>query len=115
MRIRVYYNQKWLRSSWLPEFLRCEAVVLYPFILFCEPKDRIAKTTVRHEIIHVRQAQEIGPLRFDLLYNFHILKGLIRYWSWERAYRENPYEKEAYRKQKWITLTAEEKKVVGWE
>jgi len=115
MRLRVLYGQKWLQARWLPEFLRCDACVLYPFVLFEKDRGHVPKTTIRHEIVHVRQTKEVGFWKFNLLYQFYFVRDLIRFRNLDKAYRENPYEKEAYQKQKWITLTSEEKKAVGWK
>jgi hypothetical protein len=115
VKIKVMYGQRWLQSRWLPESLRCEAVVLYPFVLFEGAKDEVPKTTVRHEMVHVRQTREMGWLKFAILYHWFFFRDLIRYKDAYEAYRRNPYEEEAYRKQKWITLTEEEKKAVGWK
>jgi hypothetical protein len=46
----------------------------------------------RHERVHVRQAEKWGPLFFPA-YGIGSLIALIR---GKRAYRDNPFEKEAY-------------------
>jgi hypothetical protein len=115
MKLIVIYGQKWLDARWLPEVLRCEAFVFYPFIVFKEDKDKVPKTTVRHELIHIRQLKRDGLIKSTVLYTYYYVKNYLRYKDFDKAYREIPYEKEAYKKERYITLTPEEKEVVGWE
>jgi len=115
MKLKIFYDQRWLQAKWLPSFLHAEAVVTYPFVLFFQKKGRVQKTTLRHEIVHIRQIRSVGFLKFTALYYFELLRGLLKYRSFERAYWDNPYEKEAYQKQGALKLTEEEKKEIGRE
>jgi hypothetical protein len=57
-------------------------VVLY----WCMPGDRPAIRTIRHELCHVKQAEEFGFLKFW----WHYLRGL-----WRFGYYLHPMELEA--------------------
>lgn len=55
--------------------------------------------TVRHESIHWYQCAECLIIGFVLIYFFSWLYGLIKYRSFEKAYRNVVFEKEAYQNQ----------------
>ena len=55
-----------------------------------------AAETVRHETIHFQQQLELLFVGQWLLYVFYWLKGLIKYKDGAVAYRESPFEREAY-------------------
>jgi hypothetical protein len=69
--------------------------------VFC--RGEISKTTRRHETIHYHQQWELLFVGQWILYAVFYLSGLIRYRSGEKAYRENPFEREAYDNQKKYT------------
>ena len=62
-------------------------MVIYPFMLFRQPKDEVSDTLFRHELQHVYQVRDIGWLRFYAKY---------LYYSLRYGYMDNPYEIEAY-------------------
>lgn len=77
--------------SW---FFRVGAVTIGPFIFVregCE-SDRL----LNHEQIHIRQQYEMLFIGQWLLYGLFWLFGLLRYGDPNKAYRENPFEREAY-------------------
>jgi hypothetical protein len=51
----------------------------------------------RHETIHFQQQLELLFIGQWALYLFYYLKGLIKYKAGPIAYRESPFEREAYR------------------
>ena len=53
-------------------------------------------SVVTHELIHQAQMDEFGVLKFYWIYLVDYFKNLWRYWNHDRAYREIPFEKEAY-------------------
>jgi len=62
-------------------------------------RGKLSQTTRRHETIHYHQQLE---LLFVFQWVFYIsfwCIGLIRYRDGEKAYRENPFEREAYKHQ----------------
>ena len=55
-----------------------------------------AANTVRHETIHFQQQLELLFVFQWILYGLFYLIGLVRYRNGEQAYRESPFEREAY-------------------
>jgi hypothetical protein len=76
--------------------LPVSAMALYPFILLDRPERRSDIGLLRHERIHLRQQAELLVLPFYLLYGYYYLQGLLRGRSSREAYREIPFEREAY-------------------
>ena len=62
--------------------------------VFC--RGTMNKTTRRHETIHFQQQLELLFIGQWLLYGLFWLVGLVRYRSGSKAYKENPFEREAY-------------------
>lgn len=69
------------------------AVSIGPFI-FC--KEEIDERTLTHETIHYRQQRELLFVFQWLLYGLFFLVGLVRWGDAYKAYRNNPFEHEAY-------------------
>ena len=65
--------------------------------LFVFARGEMTKTTKRHETIHYLQWRELGFLGFLLLYPLFWLVNLAKYRSGSVAYREIPFEREAYK------------------
>jgi hypothetical protein len=64
--------------------------------LFVFARGEMSKTTKRHETIHYLQWVELGFIGFLLLYPSFWLINFVRYRDGDRAYREIPFEREAY-------------------
>jgi hypothetical protein len=107
---RVFENNR--IPVWLSKIAPIEigAISLVGFI-FCRGK--ISKTQLRHETIHFHQQIELFFLGFFLLYVFFWLIGLIRYRSAGKAYRENPFEREAYSNERKYTYL-EKRSLWNW-
>ena len=99
--------QKWIskRTPWIFENSRIPAwlskispidiwAVSIACLVFC--KGKMSKTTQRHETIHYHQQLELFFVGQWFLYAFFYLVGVVRYRSFKKAYRENPFEREAY-------------------
>jgi hypothetical protein len=71
------------------------------------------KTTRRHETIHFQQQLELGFVLQWILYGAFWLVGLVRYRNGAQAYRENPFEREAYSNEKKRTYL-EKRKRYAW-
>jgi hypothetical protein len=76
--------------SW---FINIWAITLYPFIICKGELDQRVRT---HEIIHLYQQRELLLIGFWVLYVWYWLVGLWKLRSFRDAYREIPFEKEAY-------------------
>lgn len=56
----------------------------------------ITPETINHERIHIRQFMELLILGFLFLYLWYMIAGYFKYKDWVAAYRNNPFETEAY-------------------
>jgi hypothetical protein len=72
------------------------AVSFAIFIFFKYQKD---EQVWRHEMIHYRQQQELFFVGQWVMYAIYYLMGLYKYRDRYKAYRENPFEREAYSNQ----------------
>lgn len=86
-------------NSRIPDFLskfvpiKIHAISFGPFI-FC--RDVLSTRTRQHEIIHYRQQLELLFVAQWFLYGLFWLLLLLRYRDGRAAYRNNPFECEAY-------------------
>jgi hypothetical protein len=70
-----------------------DAMALWPFVF---TKGSATERTVRHERIHGEQQKELLLVGFYVLYSLFFLFLLVKHWNWDKAYRANPFEREAY-------------------
>ena len=88
-----------IEDSWVPGFLSKFAnanFIATSFAIFIFFRGKIIEETWRHEMIHYRQQKELFFVGQWILYAYYYLVGLYRYRDRYKAYRENPFEKEAY-------------------
>ena len=85
----------------IPKMLGVRAITLSPFILYAEAEDKILKTLRQHKREHITQVQEDGCFAFYISYFIYWFAGLVRYRSWNQAYRAIPYEVEARNAEYW--------------
>ena len=79
--------------GWISWFFRVRGFSFGPFIfLRDEGDDRI----INHETIHAMQQWEMLFIFQWLMYLLFTLVGLVRYRSMQEAYRQNPFEREAF-------------------
>ena len=80
---------------WLSYFapISIGAITLGPFVI---SRDEMSETTKRHETIHWQQYIELGIIGFVILYFAYWLFGMIKYRDGSIAYRQIPFEQEAY-------------------
>ena len=90
---------------WLSKIAPIEISAL-SFAFFVFSRGKINKTTKRHETIHYHQQLELLFVFQWVLYGFFWLLGLVRYRDAEKAYYENPFEREAYSNAKKTTYLA---------
>lgn len=77
--------------------LKVSGMAVYPFILVQKPADVHDPVIIRHETIHLKQAEELLIIPFYLLYLLQYLFNLYKYRNHDRAYMNIVFEKEAYR------------------
>ena len=88
-----------VENSKVPGFLSKFANANYvavSFAIFIFFKYEKNEQVWRHEMIHYRQQQELLFIGQWLLYAYYYLVGLYKYKDRYKAYRENPFEREAY-------------------
>ena len=95
MKAKVIYKSRIPRLFSL--FMPVSAATLWPFIFVRE--ERPSATLLQHELIHIKQANELGVIGFYALYLLDWLKALWIYRSPEQAYRRIRFEQEAYHHQ----------------
>ena len=88
--MKVRYNH------WLPKKLKVVGITIYPYILFARPMNQITEKARKHELTHIEQVEDDGFFTFYVAYFVFYLGGLIRYKNHAKAYRNIPYEVEAY-------------------
>lgn len=71
------------------------AITLFPFVFYNEKP--MNERDLRHETVHIWQQAALLVVPFYLLYFLFWLIGLLRYRNLQRAYREIPFERSAYR------------------
>jgi hypothetical protein len=92
-------------DHWLPKLLGVNAIVLYPFVLFGAQRENVARETIQHEFIHVRQVRARGWCRFYASYLAQYLLWRLKGKRHDRAYRNISFEIEAYGDQARIELS----------
>lgn len=69
-----------------------KAITIYPFIIM-ESKNIVDEN---HEKIHLRQQKEMLVIPFFVLYIIYFILNLFWYRNFRKAYRNIPFEKEAF-------------------
>ncbi len=95
MKIWVVYD------SFIPRRMDFLALTLYPWVLISKPKHKattqLDRDTLKHEMVHVRQARRHGLVMFYLLYVYCLLLLLYKCGgNLYEAYMKHPFEQEAY-------------------
>lgn len=72
------------------------AIALFPFIIVRKKELKEKPGLIYHERIHLRQQLELGIFIFYLWYVTEFLLRFAFYRSFERAYRNIGFEREAY-------------------
>ena len=79
------------------------AITLFPFIFFNGRP--LSECEVRHETIHLWQQAVLLVVPFYVLYFLFWIVNLLRFRNLDRAYREIPFERSAYRLENKVDLT----------
>ena len=87
---------------WLSKISPIE-IWAFSFMCFVFCRGEMSKTTRRHETIHYHQQLEMLFVFQWIAYAVFWLIGLVRYRSGAEAYRQSPFEREAYENQKKYT------------
>lgn len=65
-------------------------------LIFFRKDANVDDSDIQHEVIHFHQQREWLFIGFFIIYLFEFLWRLIRYRSWDKAYRTISFEQEAY-------------------
>jgi len=88
--------------KYMSVFINVYAITLYPFVFI---RDEGNDTVINHEKIHLKQQRELWLVGFYFLYVTFWLFNLVKYRNTQVAYREIPFEREAYANDKdWVYL-----------
>ena len=96
----ISQREPWIfENSKLPVWLsKISPIEIHAISLGCFvfARGKVSKVTRRHETIHYHQHLELLFVGFWALYAFFWWQGLIRCRNGKEAYRQNPFEREAY-------------------
>jgi hypothetical protein len=81
-------------------FLKVDGMAVYPLILVRNKTLKLDEVLIRHETIHLKQAEELLVIPFYLLYLANYLINLKKYRRHHIAYMQIMFEREAYRYEK---------------
>jgi hypothetical protein len=99
-------------DHWLPKLLDVEGIVIYPFVLFSPPKEKMYSSLYKHEMAHVQQVRRTGWLAFYVGYLLASLANYLYYRDTWKAYWHIPHEFDARAVQS-LPLTKDEKDELG--
>jgi hypothetical protein len=94
--LRVRYRHWVFR---LPFVRNYRGMVVGRTILFKSDESEVSQTLFRHELIHQEQIDRHGIVRFYLIYLRDYLLNLWRLRNHDAAYRNIPFEREAFERQ----------------
>lgn len=95
-------------------FWKYRGITLWPFIIL-KKEYREDKVLVNHEKIHLRQQIELLILPFYLWYGIEFLIRYFQYNSWDKAYRNISFEREAYQNEKELDYLGKRKVWGFWK
>jgi hypothetical protein len=84
----------------LPLARRYRGMVVGRTILFKGGEAQVSPALLRHELAHLEQIDRHGITRFYLIYFRDYLANLWRLRNHDTAYRDIPFEKEAYEQER---------------
>ena len=92
--MKIVRNSKLLKL--LSVFIKIRAITLYPYIIIKDEESIDSKSSLlRHELTHLAQQKELFLIGFYILYVYYWIKGLFIYRSFQQAYSQIPFEREA--------------------
>ena len=108
----IKYSDKFLDSISL--FMKVGGITIWPLVLLREKYYKgNSKRIINHESIHIKQQEELLVIPFYVLYILEWLVKSIIYRSFNKAYYNISFEREAYSNQtKWTYL--EKRKHYAW-
>ncbi|WP_109683226.1 hypothetical protein [Xanthomarina spongicola] len=71
-------------------------ITIFPFVILRHYSLKQDSVLINHEKIHLKQQLELLVLPFFIIYSFEFLIRLFQYKSWNLAYKQISFEREAY-------------------
>lgn len=96
MKGRLLVSKFWTR---LFSFGKADAITIFPFILLRRKGMKSDEILLNHERIHLSQALELFIFPFYIWYLFEFFVRLIQYCSFDLAYQNISFEREAFANQ----------------
>lgn len=94
------------------------AMTVWPFVFIRKKyKNEDLSVTMNHEKIHAEQQKELlmlGYSMFYIIYAIGHLWRLLKYRDADKAYRQSPFEREAYAHEKDMTYLDRRKHYAQW-
>lgn len=84
-----YLTPKWVRG-----------ISIFPFIVLSFKEDKLNPILLNHEKIHIRQQLELLVIPFFIWYGLEFIVRYFQYKSWNKAYMNISFEREAYQNEK---------------
>lgn len=92
-----------------------DGITLYPNIHVWHEAGRAPATLIKHELIHIYQIERFGRFNFYFKYVLWFLWNIVRYFNFDMAYRNIPFEVEAYRLESSnLSMRAIKKRIRGY-
>ena len=88
----IVYNSK------LAKLLRVGAITLWPFIFITQSKEDCPVWLFNHEQVHIEQQLNWLIIPFYIVYVYDYVKGRLKGYTHDLAYRMIRFEVEAYKK-----------------
>ncbi len=101
-------------NSSFTQFFDLDGVVLYPFVLISETRENTMPSTLKHELMHVKQVHREGFLGFYCKYAKYIANTLWETGDFQKAFIENEFEDEAYGIEM-VSLNSDDLLLSGWD
>ena len=101
-------------NSSFTKFFELDGIVLYPFVLISETRENTMPSTLKHELMHVKQVQREGFLGFYCKYASYIANTLWETGDLQKAFIENEFEDEAYGIEM-VSLDSDDLLLSGWD
>lgn len=84
-----YLTPKWVRG-----------ISIFPFVVLSYNEDKLNPVLLNHEKIHIRQQLELLVIPFFIWYGLEFIVRYFQYKSWNKAYMNISFEREAYQNEK---------------
>ena len=85
-----------VKLTWFLKLIDYKGITIWPFIFYRDKEDKNNKVFLNHERIHIKQQIEMLIIPFFICYLYFYIVNRIKGMNFNEAYRNNPFEIEAY-------------------